>query len=237
MGLFAWVRGYYLEQVMPGYWFFLNFYLMELTVKNIFLAFIWSFVAGICLAAPYVHAETGVDIEEIYDVDTEPATESMTVDVTRTNEGVVVVTPDGRRVLLRNDHTWEVIEGRQGDPSTSAIISVANITELRNACKIGLRLENRLGYSIKSLIPSFSVYTGDGLLFETVSKSFSSIKPTRDQYRQIQFIGITCDKIGHVRVHGADHCSMGQMDKFNEAEGECLSHIYVQASDLVKITK
>jgi hypothetical protein len=30
---------------------------------------------------------------------------------------------------------------------------------------------------------------------------------------------------------------MGPIEKFNEAEGECLSHIYVQDSDLIKITK
>jgi len=210
---------------------------MELTVKKSALIFFCVFAAGISLTGLHVHAEPGVDIEVAADAAPESDTESVTVSVTRTNEGVVVVTPDGRRVLLRDDHTWEVIEVGQEDPSTSAVISVANTRGLRNACKVGLRLENHLGYNIKSLIPSFSAYTTDGVLFETVSKAFSSIKPTKNQYRQIQFIGITCEDIGHVRVHGAEHCSMGLMDKFNEAEGECLSHIYVQASDLIKITK
>jgi len=198
---------------------------MELIVKRSALTFFCAFVVVVFLAGSLAHAETG------------PDTESLTVDVIRTSEGVVVVKPDGGRVLLRNDHTWEIIEVEQDDPTMSALISVANISGLRNACKIGLRLENNLGYKIKSLIPSFSAYTTKGVLYETVSKSFSSIKPTKKQYRQIQFIGITCEEIGHVRIHGAEHCSMGQMDKFNEAEGECLSHIHVKASDLVKITK
>lgn len=208
---------------------------MEWTVKKTTLIILYAFTIGICITGSNIHAEPvdGVAPEAT----AESATKSVTVDVTRTSEGVVVVTPDGRRVLLRDDHTWEVVQAGQGDPAASAVISVANTRGLRNACKIGLRLENHLGYNIKSLIPSFSVYTRDGILFETVSKSFSSIKPTRDQYRQIQFIGITCDEIGHIRVHGAGHCSMGPMDKFNEAEGECLSHIYVQESDLLKITK
>ena len=30
---------------------------------------------------------------------------------------------------------------------------------------------------------------------------------------------------------------MGRLDKFNDMEGECLGLIYVQASDLIKITK
>ena len=196
------------------------------------LTFFCACAAVICLAGSPVHAESGVDAAA-----SESDTKSVTVTVTHTNEGIMVVTPDGRRVLLRDDHTWEVIEVDQEDPSISAVISVANTRGLRNACKIGLRLENHLGYNIKSLIPSFSAYTTDGVLFETTSKAFSSIKPTRNQYRQIQFIGITCEDIGHVRVHGAEHCSMGPMDKFNEAEGECLSHIHVQASDLIKLTK
>jgi len=201
-------------------------------VKKYATTFFCACATLICLTGLQVHAESGVG-----DVAPKSAAESVTVTVTHTNEGIVVVTPDGRRVLLRDNHTWEVIEVDQGDPSTSAVISVANTRGLRNACKIGLRLENHLGYNIKSLIPRFSAYTTDGVLFETTSKAFSSIKPTKNQYRQIQFIGITCEDIGHVRVHGAEHCSMGLMDKFNEAEGECLSHIHVQASDLIKLTK
>ena len=194
-------------------------------MKRSALTFFCAYAVVVFLIGSPAHAETGAD------------TERLTVDVIRTSEGVVVVKPDGGRVLLRNDHTWEVIEVEQDDPTMSAVISVANISGLRNACKVGLRLENNLGYNIKSLIPSFSAYTTKGVLYETVSKSFSSIKPTKKQYRQIQFIGITCEDIGHVRIHGAEHCSMGQMDKFNEAEGECLSHIHVKASDLIKITK
>lgn len=207
--------------------------LMELTVKRSALNIFCAYAAVIFLTGSQVLAETGDAAGDAPEADTE----SMTVDVIRTSEGVVVVTPDGRRVLLRDDHTWEDIEVDQEDPAVSAVMSVANISGVRNACKVGLRLKNNLGYKIKSLIPSFSVYTKKGVRFETVSKAFSSIKPTRDQYRQIQFVGITCEDIGHIRVHGAEHCSMGSMDKFNEAEGECLGHIHVQDSDLIKITK
>ena len=206
-------------------------------MKKSALTFLCACAAFLSFAGSYVHAEPGDDIEVASDVAPESDTKDVTVTVTQTKEGIVVITPDGRRVLLRDDHTWEVIEAEQGDSSASAVISVANVSGLRNACKVGLRLQNNLGYKIKSLIPSFSAYNRDGVLFETVSKAFSSIKPTRNQYRQIQFIGITCENIGHVRVHGAGHCSMGELDKFNEAEGECLSHIHVQASDLIKFIK
>ena len=178
-------------------------------------------------------AETGTDPE----ASDESVAEDVIAPVTRAGEGVEVITPDGRHVLLRSDNTWEYIQIEQGQPSKSALIEVANIKELRNACRVGLRLTNNLGYKIKSLVPSFSAYTRDGVLYETVSKSFSAIKPTRDQYQQIQFIGLRCQDIERIMVSGAGHCSMGPMDKFNEAEGECLSHIYVQASDLISISK
>ena len=204
-----------------------------------FTSFLCALAAIAQFSSGPVLAETdpggGADVPA--DSSEQPVTEDVTVSVTRTKEGIEVVTPDGRHVLLRNDNTWEYLQVEQGKPTQSAMIEVANIKELRNACKVGLRLTNHLGYKIKSLVPSFSAYTKDGVLYETVSKAFSSLKPTRNQYRQVQFIGIRCQDIGRIQVHGAGNCSMGPMDKFNEAEGECLSHIYVQASDLIKIGK
>lgn len=123
-------------------------------MKKSALTFVFVYLAAAYLAGSCVYAEPDDDIEVASDPVQESDTESVTVTVTRSREGVVVVTADGRRVLLRDDHTWEVVEAEQGDPATSAVISVANVRGLRNACKIGLRLDNNLGYNIKSLIPS-----------------------------------------------------------------------------------
>ena len=206
-----------------------------------FTSMLYSLAAILLLSGSPVLAESnpgaGVSADAPAEGSEQPVTEDVTVSVTRTKEGIEVITPDGRHVLLRHDNTWEYIQVEQGKPNQSAMIEVANIKELRNACKVGLRLTNNLGYKIKRLVPSYSAYTKYGVLYETVSKAFSSIKPTRNQYRQVQFIGLRCQDIDRIRVHGAGHCSMGPIEKFNEAEGECLSHIYVQDSDLIKITK
>ncbi len=215
---------------------------MEFAVKKYSVCLSGIMVAVQLLCVSVVRAESAAehDVESgsvpVHSGESVPGQE-MNVFVSRDSEGIKVITPDGRRVLLRPDNTWEYIQVEQGQPSQSALIEVANIKELRNACRIGLRLTNNLGYEIKSLVPSFSAYTRDGVLYDTVSKAFSSINPTRDQYRQIQFIGLRCADIERILVHGADHCSMGQIDKFNETEGECLSHIHVQASDLIAISK
>ena len=147
------------------------------------------------------------------------------------------VTKDGRHVILKDNKTWAYIQFTDGDPSKSAVISVINIEDLGSACTIGLRLQNNLGYNIKSLVPTFSAYKIGGLRFESASRSFSSIKPTRDLYRKIQFDGIGCSEIDHILVHNAAQCAMGELDKYNNEEGECLGNIFVEPSDLINIRK
>ena len=147
------------------------------------------------------------------------------------------VTKEGRKVVLKDDKTWEYMQPTQSDASISAVLSVINVEDMGSLCKLGLRLQNNLGYKIKSLVPSFTAYKTGGLRFDSVSKSFSSIKPTLDLYREIQFHGLGCSDIDHIQVHGADQCDMGPLDKYNNEEGECLRKVFVQASDLINIRK
>ena len=108
---------------------------------------------------------------------------------------------------------------------------------MNDACRIDLRMQNNLGFKIRSLVPKFAAYNTEGVLYESRSTSFGAIKPTRDQYQKIQFNGIGCNQISLLKVHSAAHCTMGEIDKYNEEEGQCLSHIFVQPSDLINISK
>ena len=188
-----------------------------------------------------VSAETTADFEadSLIPLDAEDGvdSEAVAVEEAASMEGVEVVTPDGRHVLLKDDQTWEYLEFEQLPAEESAVLSVANIKGLGNACDIGFRLTNNLPYMIRSLVPRFSAYTSDQLLFETRSKSFNSIKPTGSQYRKVRFIGTTCAEISHIKLHGADRCTMGPFTKYDPGEGECLKQIYVEESDLIKVTK
>ena len=212
------------------------------TVVNKFLGYFRSTVIAIALlislgvrADPISNDAAGADAPPAGEGDT--ASEVVTVTVTRTKEGIEVVAPDGRHVLLKNDHTWEYIEVEQLSPEQSAVLSVVNVKELSNACDIGFRLTNNLPYQIKSLVPSFSAYTKDQVIFDTQSKSFNSIHPTGSQYRMVRFIGITCPEISHIKLFGADRCTMGPFTKFDSQEGECLKRIYVEASNRIKVVK
>lgn len=156
---------------------------------------------------------------------------------TEPDSSIRAVTLDGRQVLLNSDQTWEFAEVEAGDPSVSAVLSVTEIWDMQKACKLQFRLQNNLGYRISNLVPRLSVQNQAGVIYDSKSISFASIKPTNHKYTDVQFEGIGCHEISHVKVYDAAHCNMGEIDQWNEEEGECLSHLYVEPSQLINISK
>jgi hypothetical protein len=154
-----------------------------------------------------------------------------------TEEELGAVTTDGRQVLLKADHTWSFAEFQEGDPANSAVLTIINVHEMQDACRLELRMKNNLGFKIRSLVPRFGVYNQEGVMYESKSKSFSAINPTKTQYTTIQFSGIGCHAISHIKVFDAGRCRMGNIDQWNEEEGQCLSHIYMEPTDLISISK
>lgn len=148
-----------------------------------------------------------------------------------------LITPDGRRVLLRENHTWEYVAEDEDTGDEHVLLEVARKVELLNGCMFGLRLTNNTRSEVESLIPQFSAFIRDNIRYDTVYMAFASINPTRYQYREISFLGIACGDIVYVKVIGADRCRMGDLDRGTGAEGECLSRIRVAQSDLVNISK
>lgn len=151
---------------------------------------------------------------------------------------ISAVTSDGRLVELRVDHTWDFVKMEESKPDNSAVLTVTEMVEMQDACGLQLRLQNNLPHKIRSLVPRFSVYNKQNVVYESKSQSFTAIRPTRNQYKRIQFNGIGCHEIKWVQVHDAARCTIGDVvDMFNEKEGQCLSYIYVEPSDLINISK
>lgn len=153
-----------------------------------------------------------------------------------TEPEIKAMTNDGRAVILYEDHSWEFLEYEEGDPARSAVLTVTKVDEMGEACRLQLHMQNNLSFKIRSLVPRFTVYNRDNVVYDSKSRSFTAIKPTRDQYRELQF-SIGCRDISRIMVHGAERCTMGDIDMFNEEDGQCLEHIYVTPSDLINITK
>ena len=104
-------------------------------------------------------------------------------------------------------------------------------------CRLQLRMVNNLPYEIRSLVPEFSIYRANGVVYDSLFSGFSFIKPGDSQKREVRFNGIDCEDIARVKVGGGDRCEMGDLDKFSNAKGACLSHVRVEPSSVIRFDK
>ncbi len=152
--------------------------------------------------------------------------------------------PQGRRILLKEDGTWQFLEptkpGTQDATNVGeAVLSLDARSERGNGCRFSVTLVNNLPYEIESFVPAFSAYRSNGVLYDTVSipASFNSLKPGNRQSREFEFYGIKCADIARMQVVGGDRCSMGNLRRFSDAKGECLARISVAPSEVVRFDK
>ena len=161
--------------------------------------------------------------------------------------------PDGRRIVLYDNGTWRYTGVKSQDTAVKdkdtaedktkekiqAVLTLGRKTERGTNCRFAVHLVNHFPYEIRSLIPYYAAYREDGVIYDTVSASsgFTSMKPGDEQGREFEFVGITCQKIARVQVVGGDRCEMGDLYKFSEKKGECLTRVRVVESDLVRFDK
>lgn len=159
---------------------------------------------------------------------------------------IELTTPDGRRVLLHDDRTWEYVasesaeaaQGEAAEAAPAAILVVAQADELESGdCRLGVILQNNLPYKIKNLAVRLTVYKEASLPYDSVTKSFFEIKPTDSQYTNLLFRGVRCSRIHSVKVEDPGRCAMGELDRFSAKPGDCLEFIRVKPSELIDISK
>jgi hypothetical protein len=165
-----------------------------------------------------------------------------------------VKAPDGRRILLKDDKTWSYIdaEAAPGDKPKGgeqaakadkpkqegeAVLSLERRTPGNRICRFHVKLVNNLPYEIRSLVPEFSVYRANGVMYDSIFQGFAFLKPGDAQQREVRFNGIACEDITRVQVGGGDRCEMGELDKFSSVKGQCLERVRVVASDIVRFDK
>ncbi len=157
--------------------------------------------------------------------------------------------PDGRRFLLKDNGTWQRLEAsgkaQSDDKSTKAseageaVLTLERKIETGNGCRFSVQLVNNFPYEIRSLVPYYSVYRANGVIYDTVSSNsgFTAVRPGDKQFRDFEFSGIVCRDIARVQVVGGDRCVMGDLHKFSDVKGRCLARLRVVASDLVRFDK
>ena len=157
-----------------------------------------------------------------------------------------VTGPDGRRIELKDDGTWRYLDAAPKEQAKDkpkvtvtgeGVFTLERRTEVGPHCRFGLRLQNNTNFEIQTIVPSFSVYRANGVLFETHTLGFYSIKPGNSQYREILFQGITCQDVARLQVSGGDRCVMADLDRFSSTGEACLERVRVVPSDLVQFDK
>ncbi|MGB0712299.1 MAG: DUF3157 family protein [Gammaproteobacteria bacterium] len=170
---------------------------------------------------------------------------------------IIATTPDGREVRLKDDSTWEYLDGSSSTAPITAPaaggtrdnlaaapkendlarldLTLERVDSRPSSCKLGIRLTNNAAYLVTSIVPRLTAWVSDGKIpYDTQSVEFSSIKPLRSEYETVKFFGIPCEKIDWLQVHGGDRCTLDNLDKFSPNKGECISRVKVIPNDQIE---
>jgi len=155
---------------------------------------------------------------------------------------IYATTDDGIRVLLKDNSSWEFInkiaDSKEEEDPTRVDLKVTRMWSKGKTCRIGLILTNRRARFIRNLALELTAYINGNIDYDTHIVGFYGIKPTKYQYREALFPGISCEQIEHILVHGADYCSVGESHiQYSTDKGQCLRAIRVEKSDIVNIHK
>ena len=117
-----------------------------------------------------------------------------------------------------------------------ALLSIERKVQHQTACQYWLKLENRLPFKIRNLAMRFSAYImGKGydrpILFDTEIKSFSELRPTDSQFRDIFFEYAKCEDLDFIKVEDAGRCSVGELTRFSSQSGDCARFIEMAESE------
>lgn len=152
--------------------------------------------------------------------------------------------PRGRRILLKDDGTWRVVEPAAPDAAASAAVEgpqselqLERAADVPGGCRFEFALRNTLPYEIRSLVPQFTVLRDNGVAYSTQTASFGPLRPGDSTRRAVQFLGIGCKDVAKLLVQGGDRCEMGELNKFSDAKGACLARVRLLSSTLLPFEK
>jgi hypothetical protein len=154
-----------------------------------------------------------------------------------------VTAPDGRRILLKDDGTWRLVDEQKDQAKEKitvtgeGVLTLERMVEQGSNCQIGFRMQNDTNYEIRNIVPRFVIYRTNGIAYDARTLAFYSMNPGNNSYRETLFRGIGCKEIGRIQVTGGERCVMGDLDQFTFTGGACLERVRVVPSDLVRFEK
>ena len=156
---------------------------------------------------------------------------------------VPVTLPDDQQISLETDQPNRHVDNSDrtgsavGGNIEQATLFVDRKMERGNSCNFTLRLRNTTSFRIRNVVPQFSAIIQNNVVFATISAEFFEIGPSSEQERTIRFRGISCGKILGLKVHGANNCRMGSLNRSTATSLECLRRIRISESTVVNVFK
>jgi hypothetical protein len=153
-----------------------------------------------------------------------------------------VTAPDGQRVLLKDNGTWQYLKAKgkepAGDKNEGEFVVLLEHKVKRGPinCRFDVRLTNNLPYEVR-IVLYYSAYRANGVMYDSVSSGSGTMKPGNTVTREVEFAGIPCEDIVRVQVGGGDRCEMDDLNKWSYEKGACLARVRVMESDLVRFEK
>lgn len=130
---------------------------------------------------------------------------------------------------------------QQAEPVTdtgrqAAVLSLHRKTALIDGCRYGFTLTNNLPFEINDLPLRFTARQEGGVALAAITRSFFSIAPTQQQFREIRF-QIDCDRIDYVEVSDPGRCIMGELTRQSAQPGQCIERVDIPDSPFVRLVK
>jgi hypothetical protein len=119
----------------------------------------------------------------------------------------------------------------------AAVLNANMRTSYDDACKYGVTLTNNLPYTITNLSVRFAAYIRGDIRYQEITRNFFDVRPTNEQFREITFGQIPCDRIDHIEVFDPGHCTMGKLTRFSSQPGDCGKYVDIAPSPYVRMYK
>ena len=131
-------------------------------------------------------------------------------------------------------------KGFAGEDFVPAPLTVVRRKQHDTACEYWVKLDNLLPFKIRNMALRFTTYLRNDnynrpVVFDSEVVSFSELRPTDYQFRNIFYAHVDCEDLRYIKVEDASRCSMGELTKFSAQTGDCIKYIEVVPSDLICI--
>jgi hypothetical protein len=120
----------------------------------------------------------------------------------------------------------------------AVVVSIHMKKEFPDACMLGMTLTNNLDIKVTNLSIRLTAYIRGNVKYESITRNFTNVKPTEQQYRDVVFNQIQCSEIDYIGITDPGRCAIGEdMNRFTAQPGDCAKFVDVAVSPHITVRK